>query len=126
MNVALVISSITAITAIIAPVATNIINNRHQEKMKHIEMYETKRIEVINEYVSRAEKYIGDNENECLMEDFRQYKNQAYLYMPKSLWIEIDNLHNAIDEGDQESARAILSFISKVLSDYTCNMPNRE
>ncbi len=126
MDLTVIVALITALAAIIAPVFTAFINNLHEQKMKRIEMYEAKRIEVINEYVSRAEKYIENIGDLCMLDKFQQYKNQAYLYMPKSLWQNIDELHHAIDTNDQESAKTWINVISKSLSDYIFEVQKRK
>ena len=62
-NSSVIIASITAVLTALSPTISNIINNHHNLKMKRIELYEEKRIEAINNYVSEVSKYIHNSSN---------------------------------------------------------------
>lgn len=62
-NASVIIASITAVLTALSPTISNIINNHHNLKMKRIELYEEKRIEAINNYVSEVSKYIHNSSN---------------------------------------------------------------
>lgn len=106
---------ITAIAAIIAPVITSVINNKYQLKMKKLELYEAKRIESINKYVSLICKYIN-NISGYTEKEFAEYMQAIYLYAPKSVWKDIDKLNEAISSKNFTEARKLLPSVIQKLS----------
>ena len=117
LDITIIISLITAVAAILAPVLTAFINTRHEQKMKKLEMFELTRIKVISNYISSAEKYI-DHTCEQYRLDFGECCNQIYLYTPKQIWNIIDDFNMMIQNKELDNARILLPQLTKKLSPY--------
>lgn len=115
IDTTVIVALVAAISAIIAPVITAVINNRYQLKMRKIELYEQKRIDVINSYSKSLNAYLnnicGNTEYE-----FAQHKHSIFLYAPKSAWKIIEKINKYIDEGKFDDARKLLPDLMKELS----------
>lgn len=115
IDVTVTVSLVAAISAIIAPVITAVVNNRYQLKMRKIELYEQKRIDVINSYSKSLNAYLnnicGNTEYE-----FAQHKHSIFLYAPKASWKIIEKINNNIDEGKLDDARKLIPDLMKELS----------
>lgn len=118
MDITVIVAMIAAISAIVAPVVTALINNRYQLKLRRIEMYEQKRIEVINEYASAVNSYLN-HISTCSGTNFAKYKQTIFLYAPHSAWSIIEKMNNYIDEKELDKANALLPKLMKELSSVT-------
>lgn len=114
-NASVIIASITAALTALSPTISNIINNHHNLKMKRIELYEEKRIEAINNYVSEVSKYIHNSSNEN-SSDMGQTLNSIYLYAPKEIWNDIKSLNEFVEKLEFEKAMELLPEIAQKLS----------
>lgn len=86
---------IALVVAIIAPVLTTIINNRHQEKMKEHELFEARKLDAIENYLRYAGKasyQIG------VPEEFAFYKATIYLYASPAIHDKISKLNKLIED----------------------------
>lgn len=120
MIATIIVACITAISAIIAPIITAIVNNRYQLKMKCLELYEEKRISTINQYISYISCYLNRVSTSSLIE-MGTILNSIYLYTPKKLWKDISKLNECIEKGQLNQARLILPEISQKLSPSVFN-----
>lgn len=118
MKLTVIVSLIAAISAILAPLLTAVINNRHLIKIKRIELVYEKQTEVIENYIFNASKYV-EHCGDQYREDFFKYQNFIYIYTPKSLWSKIHKLNAAIQDKDIALGREMLEDISKELSKTT-------
>lgn len=121
MNATIIVACITAISAIFAPIITAVVNNRHQLKMKQIELYEENRIATINQYVSTVSCYLNRPSTNELVE-MSGVLNSIYLYVPKKIWKDISNLNMLIENNQLDKARQILPDISQKLSPSIFNL----
>lgn len=121
MNATIIVACITAISAILAPIITAVVNNRHQLKMKQIELYEENRIATINQYVSTVSCYLNRPSTNKLVE-MGSVLNSIYLYAPKKIWKDISNLNMFIENDQLDKARKILPDISQKLSPSIFNL----
>lgn len=83
--------------------------------MKRIELYEEKRIEAINNYVSEVSKYIHNSSNENAS-DMGQTLNSIFLYAPKEIWNDIKSLNEFVEKLEKEKAMELLPEVAKKLS----------
>jgi len=113
-----IISAITLLAAILSPVVTTIINNRHQAKLKKQAFFDSHRAEVIENFI----RYTGSvNEVSSYAEDFREYgkrSKEIYLYIPEHLWHYVDSIDNAIFESEYKNASKLLANFCKELNQY--------
>lgn len=118
--IALVISLIGTIAS---PIITSIITNRHQLKLRKLDIEEKQISEytehrrcAIENFLSSTSKYLSD----C------QYKNievcgekffQVYSYVPQNLWESLNILYSHICEDRTDEARVLFLKISNQLAE---------
>ena len=88
MDITVIVALLAAISAIIAPAITSIINNRHALKVIKIEKFIASRINIIEKYVSTAGQLISHPSHESRLE-FGNYCSQIYLYVPYTYWEDL-------------------------------------
>lgn len=118
MTVTIIAALIAAISAIIAPSITTVINNRHIRKMKKLEMYTERMIDTINNYISAASSLISKKEYKTRSE-YAKYRCLIFLYTSDEIWDSISKFDDMIECQEYDKATAILSEIAKKLSKYT-------
>ena len=103
LTLAAIISGIALVAAIISPMLTTLIKNKHETKMYMAKFYIHHRAEVIERYVSSVGAVIHGQ----LTEDLREYGKHAgeiYVYVPERLWLTIEQIDLAIRALDCEAA----------------------
>ena len=108
---------IALIVAIISPILTAIINNRHQPKMKKIEMSIASKLKIIEDYLSSAGQIIYHN-GEASTESYSIAIGRIYSASPRSLWEKISVLDEMIYSGNWEDAHAQFLEISQALASH--------
>ena len=108
---------IALIVAIISPILTAIINNRHQTKMKKIEMSIASKLKIIEDYLSSAGQIIYHN-GEASTESYSIAIGRIYSAFPRSLWEKISVLDEMIYSGNWEDAHAQFLEISQALASH--------
>lgn len=111
----ILVALLTAFSAVFAPTVTAFINNRHQHKMRKLEIVQEERIKAIQEYVESCSSYISHNHRSELSEYSRSY-GKIFLYADKKHWKAIKELHADIEKGDFQSASGKLADVCQALS----------
>lgn len=117
------IALIVSITGtIIGPIITTILTNRHQLKLREIdikqkesEKYIDARNSAISSFISKTGQCITSADIPVLKELGLVYYN-VYAYIPESLWKPIDELYLSIVRYDWEDARKKFVTISHSLA----------
>lgn len=104
-----------AIAAIIAPVVTALINNRHQYRMRKLEMVQEEKAKAIQEYAEACSNYMADNHRNAQVEYYKSY-GKIFLYANKNHWEDIEAIHTDIENGNFQSASRKLSAVCQSLS----------
>ena len=116
INWSAIISGIALVAAVISPILTAIINNRHEIKMYNQRYYKEHRADVIENYI----RYTGSiSKHSATSEDFRQYgkySKEIYLYLPDDLWCTIDSIHDCISNSEYNHASDFLAILCKELN----------
>lgn len=115
MNATIIVALLAAISAITAPILTSLINNHYQLKMKKLELYEEKRIKVINDYISSVSKCIQLKSPENIGE-MCEALNSIFLYTSSNLWDDLKKLNDLILMVEFEQASELLPTIAQRLS----------
>lgn len=92
---ALAISIATAVSTAIVPVVLAYVNNRHEIKVKKIDLYDIRRADAISAYIRSAGAYVQNPRSETAAEYGRAY-GEIFLYVPESLWGQISALNEKI------------------------------
>lgn len=118
------ITSVIAVCALVSPIITTMINNRHQKQMKILEYQdlekqrEEKRISDIYEgFLQSAGSCIQCHSKESL-EAFGAHCYQVFPYVPATLQGEISSLNYKILSKDWENASSQLEFIAVKLKPF--------
>lgn len=115
-NIYVIISCITLAAAILCPVLTAWINNKHQLKLKKLELEDAARKDEENHKREIIEQYLisaGRCLKESYAENFSTYAGYyaiAFQYVPQDLHKKMQELHEDILESDD--ATAIDTFTS--------------
>lgn len=123
IDLTITITTILAIAAIISPIATAIINNRYQLKLKRMEL-EQKHLENTTYYIrSIFEKYLR-YAGKCIhyadgpsRKDYGEYYFLALVYAPDHLAKAMIDINSAIIISDFDNATALLEQIKPAISD---------
>ncbi len=108
---------IALIVAIISPILTAIINNRHQTKMKKIEMSIASKLKIIEDYLSSAGQIIYHN-GEASTESYSIAIGRIYSASPRFLWEKISLLDEMIYSRNWEDAHTQFLQISQALASH--------
>ena len=111
----ILVALLTTFSAIFAPTITALVNNRHQYKIRKLEVLQEKRIKAIQEYAESCSNYIAHNHRAELCEYSKCY-GKIFLYANKKHWAKIKGLHADIENGDFQSASAKLADVCQALS----------
>lgn len=122
MDITVIIALITALSAIIAPFLTAIVNNRHQLRIRELDFYQKKKIETIEEYLKATSEYLATL-NSLSESRYNSVAGRIFLYTPQSLWPKLDELNACIThEGGSNKnftqAHNLFIEIGKNLSEY--------
>lgn len=116
-NVALTVAVVTAISAVLSPILTAIINNIHATRMRKMELFTSKRISVINQFVADVGEYLAAaNYDEEEEDRFSASLCAVFLYAPKSIWQDLDAFIVLLRSGDKNKAKEQFPDITKKLS----------
>lgn len=116
--------AISIIGSIAGPIITTVLANRHQLKLRKLEISDNRTMTFLDSRKQTIEnfmKYVG----ECIANPGRQTKGQCgrnffpiYPYVPESLWNSLDSLYETlVDDFDVEVARSQFARITRVLAD---------
>lgn len=115
--------ALTLIISIISPIITAYINNTFQLKMadrnaknKEIENYYLRKRAVIDSFVATTGKCLFHATTDSLQACGESFYS-IYIYVPSSLWNEIDDLLVFIRAHEFEKAQSHFAKLSKSLSD---------
>ena len=75
-----VIAIVLGISAVISPIATAIINNSHQIKLKKIEIYEKDKKDALSNFISSSQLLIYSPNDECYLEKHLESFNKLLIY----------------------------------------------
>lgn len=108
--------------SIISPAITTILANRHQLKLrkldiheKHTDAYTSARSIAIENFISNVGKCLAYPELSSV-EKCGEHFFQVYAYVPQSLWTSLDNLYETINNKRWAEARPLFNEISKSLA----------
>lgn len=123
---------VTLIISIIAPIITTYMNHRFQLKLavidshnKELEEHYLKKRAVIDSFISSTGKCIFRANSETLQECGEAFYS-IYIYIPPSLWKDIDTLLVLIRNHSWETAQEHFSKLAKALAELLeeSNRPN--
>ncbi|WP_312636349.1 hypothetical protein [Oscillibacter sp.] len=109
---------IALVVAIISPIVTSIINNRHLSKIKKMEIIQQRGLAVIEEYISVTSREILIT---GVSDAYEKIYAKVFIYVPKSLHSQLEELNSLIcDCGntsfpDKEKCQKLLVKISQSL-----------
>lgn len=121
-NLTVTISAILGIAAVISPIATAIINNRYQLKLKKLEL-EQYHLDKTTYYVrSIFENYLRcagkciNNGCRSTEEGYGEYYFLALVYAPSDISKDLIDVNSFIIDGDYHNATALLERLKPKLA----------
>ena len=106
---------LAAISAIISPMITAIINNRHQYRMRKLEMVQEEKIKAIQQYAEACSNYISYPNRTDLLEYSKAY-GKIFLYAEKAHHKAIKEINRNIENKQYLEASETLSKVCAALS----------
>lgn len=101
--------------SIVLPTITTILNNRHQIKMREMDFNLDKKFSVIETYIES----VGNCLELCSRVNLSQYnksKGMLYLYVPKKLYKQINELDICIQNQQLNTAKSLFNMLCIDLS----------
>jgi len=115
MDWAIFISATTAVVAILAPTLGAVVNNRHQLKMKSIELYQERRIKAFENYLrcTGSRLQFGDNNDE---KNYGSASGEIMLYLPENLRQSVFDLDSVIGVESNDKAKIRFNAVANELA----------
>lgn len=110
-----VIAFILGVSAIISPIATAIINNCHQTKIKKLEMFNASRITALNEFIEATETVILSHDDNDLNDYFTSV-NKLFIYFDNLTLDTFKELDDFLKDNDSSKANHCLTVLVAYLS----------
>lgn len=109
-----------------SPIVAAWISGHYQLKQKQLEFKNAKelrqqqffdehRAQVIETYITTAGAAIQEPSHQTMV-SFGKSAGEIYLYVPDTLWRQIDTLNEEIADGDTDAAEATFTMLCKALS----------
>lgn len=115
INTTVLAAIVAAVAAVIAPVITTWLNNRHQYKIRKLELMHVEKIKAIQEYTQACSNFLIDGRSNAQRDYYKCYGN-IFLYADKKHWPKIKKLHSAIVDGNSSAASNLLDEVCQDLS----------
>ena len=112
----IIVAMVAAISAILAPILTALLNNRHQYKIRKLELLQAERIKAIQDFLSACSNYITSYTKPTKDEYYRRY-GEIFLHVNKKHWKSIEDLNADIENGQARSASEKLTKVCQALSE---------
>lgn len=122
MSDTIIVAIITAIATTVPQIVVNIINNKHQLKLKQYELRKTIYQKVVDEFIENVTNCMDDYNGLSTKQSINFYQsiNKIQIYFPKLDKKLIDNLVQNIQKDDdtiEETLKPIVKELSKLLSE---------
>lgn len=125
IDLTITISVIIAITAIISPILTTLLNNRHQLTIKKIELkqleYERSILhkrEIFENFLQALSK-VAQNPSEENIELFAKYYPLAYIYVPKPVKKTLAEINLLLQRGIYDE---VVKYVDLISSDICAEL----
>lgn len=122
MSDTIIVAIITAIATTVPQIVVNIINNKHQLKLKQYELRKTIYQKVVDEFIENVTNCMDDYNGLSTKQSINFYQsiNKIQIYFPKLDKKLIDNLVQNIQKDDdtiEKTLKPIVKELSKLLSE---------
>lgn len=115
LNITAIISGIALIISVASTILGPLINSRYQLKIKKIELFQTRKMDVIDKYIENATSKIY--EDYYSEDEFKLYKERILMYVSdKNLQSQIIKLNKLIVNKEYDAAKPLLEKLSIGLS----------
>lgn len=121
-TIAVIVSVVSLSASIISPIIVRAMINKHELRKIQIEIYERRRIENLEHYFKAV---AGNIETLGQNEDFLASRSLIYLYAPKSMYPDIDHLHELVRNTYHNPANAAEAreLLAKIISQFDTTTP---
>lgn len=124
LDLTVIVSVILAFSSIISPIATTILNNHHQLKLKRLELKEKRYDEsvvyqrkIFENYLRSAGKYAkSSNLDFTKSTEYGEYYFLAYMYAPSELQQQMKCLDSYIVDRDTKGISCMLPLVTSSIT----------
>lgn len=114
ISIELVISIIALLTSILSPVITAWIQKRYELKMKRLDVYETRRLNAIENYTKAIQSSIVSGGTSP---EYREHGSVIRIYAPESVYTCLDQIDELLHEAEygNEASMKVRHLLTTVL-----------
>lgn len=107
----LTITAIIALIALVSPIATAIINNCYQLKLKNIELYEIAKRQCLEEFIKATSNYYDSSNSLGEIVDLHSHVNNLYIYF--------DNVPEAVNNLSSLSGQTLTKELTNIVTELS-------
>lgn len=102
------------IISLFSPLWIASMNQRHERKMKEVDLCIARRMDVIAEYIKATSEYITSM-NRNFYYEYSHRRNMLYYYCDEKAWDLVDTIDQYLKNNDPDSAEMAFNTLCKVL-----------
>lgn len=114
-QITVILAGSSLLLSIASPIISNLLNIRHQQKMKRIELNYLHQTQVIEKYLTAVSSLINYHNTEAEKE-YGRACGEIYSAVPEEFWPLIDEIDQYIKENNDSDAGEVFRKLSKELA----------
>lgn len=114
-QITVILAGSSLLLSIASPIISNLLNIRHQQKMKRIELNYLHQTQVIEKYLIAVSSLINYHNTEA-QKEYGRACGEIYSAVPEEFWPLIDEIDQHIKENNDSDAGEVFRKLSKELA----------
>lgn len=114
-QITVILAGSSLLLSIASPIISNLLNIRHQQKMKRIELNYLHQTQVIEKYLTAVSSLINYHNTEA-QKEYGRACGVIYSAVPEKFWPLIDEIDQHIKENNDSDAGEVFRKLSKELA----------
>lgn len=114
-QITVILAGSSLLLSIASPIISNLLNIRHQQKMKRIELNYLHQTQVIEKYLTAVSSLINYHNTEA-QKEYGRACGEIYSAVPEKFWPLIDEIDQHIKENNDSDTGEVFRKLSKELA----------
>lgn len=114
-QITVILAGSSLLLSIASPIISNLLNIRHQQKMKRIELNYLHQTQVIEKYLTAVSSLINYHNTEA-QKEYGRTCGEIYSAVPEEFWPLIDEIDQHIKENNDSDTGEVFRKLSKELA----------